>query len=240
MNGMKVTRRQFLAAGLGTSALLLSGCGKPLAAGLTGGLPGAPWPEAIARPDPSGRVYQPVADRVFTDAMLGQVIPRSRWAKAGPILKRINPMNGISRITVHHEGAAGSPVYFSDMASTAQRLEMIRNAHLERMSAADIGYHYVIDRAGRLWEGRDLKYQGAHVKDRNEHNIGVMVLGNFDIQSPADAQLDTLRDTVRALRRRHQVSTSAIYTHQELGPTECPGKALQPQMVQMRNRHAFA
>ncbi len=237
MNDMPLSRRRFLIAGLGTSALALTGCGGAMS---VDPLPSAPWPDAVARPDRRGRNDQPPADRAYTDRMLGQVIPRSRWAKGDPILRRINAMGRIANITVHHEGAAGAPVYFSDLASTAARLELIRNAHLQRMTAGDIGYHYVIDRAGRLWEGRDVRYQGAHVKDHNRQNVGVMVLGNFDIQSPTDAQLDSLRRTVLALRRRYRVTERAIYTHQELAPTACPGRALQAKVEQMRSRDAFA
>lgn len=237
MNGMKVSRRQFLAAGLGTGAtMLLTGCGQGLSAHA---LPGAPWPDAVARPDSDGRLLDPLTPRVYPDAGLGSIIPRSQWAKATPMLSRINPMRGINRITIHHEGAAGAPVYFADVRTTAARLETIRRSHLDRMTAGDIGYHFIIDRAGRVWEGRDLAYQGAHVKDNNEHNIGVMVLGNFDIQSPSTAQLDILATTIRALRRQYRVSGRAIHTHQELKPTACPGKGLQPKIVAMRANRVF-
>ncbi len=241
MSGMDVTRRQFLLAGLGTSAMLLTGCGPSAISTVAPAdqLPGTPWPDANARPDASGRAYRPKWQST-SDPMPGEVIPRSRWAKANPILGRINPMAGISAITIHHEGATNSPVYFSDIKATARRLEQIRKVHLDRMTAADIGYHYVIDRAGRVWEGRPLMYQGAHVKHHNEHNIGVMVLGNFDIQSPSNAQLNSLRSTVQTLRRRYRVEMKAIRTHQEIAPTACPGKMLQPKIVSLRSNRAFA
>ncbi|MEE9213111.1 MAG: peptidoglycan recognition family protein [Phycisphaeraceae bacterium] len=147
-------------------------------------------------------------------------------------------MGKIDRITVHHEGYR--PVYFSDMASTAERLELIRQSHLSRMRAGDIGYHYVIDRAGRLWECRDFHYQGAHVKNNNEHNLGVMVLGNFDRQQPTDAQIVTLRDTLSKLMRHYRVPVNRVYTHQEITPTACPGKKLQPTVVSLRTNHKLA
>jgi len=147
-------------------------------------------------------------------------------------MSRINMMNGISHITVHHEG--WTAVWFSDYRATQARLRLIQKAHMDRRWA-DIGYHYIIDRAGRLWEGRPIQYQGAHVPGHNEHNIGLMVLGNFELQHPSDAQMTKLQETLIQLRRQYDVPISHVHTHQELTPTKCPGKALQPEMVAMRH-----
>jgi N-acetyl-anhydromuramyl-L-alanine amidase AmpD len=118
-------------------------------------------------------------------------------------------------------------------------MELIRTSH-RRKGWSDIGYHYVIDRAGRLWEARPINYQGAHVRDNNEHNIGVMCMGNFDLQQPSEAQLTTLARTVQQIRQYYRVSESRIYTHQEINPTACPGRNMQPRVVTMRSRRMFA
>ena len=122
---------------------------------------------------------------------------------------------------------------------TAELLDSIRRYHVHGLRWADIGYHYVIDRTGRVWEGRPLTFQGAHVRDKNEHNIGVMVLGNFEIQRPSEAQLDRLAKFTRELRLRHAVSVSEIRSHREWAATACPGRHLQPQFVAMRANGAI-
>ena len=142
-------------------------------------------------------------------------------------------MRGINRITVHHEG--WDLVQFTDGASSAARLESIRNNHLERLHAGDIGYHFVIDRAGRIWAGRSLLLQGAHVRDHNEHNIGVMVLGNFNRQYPSKHQYGRLLGTLQQLMGQYQIGVDRVYTHRELGPTTCPGDILQVYMDRLRN-----
>ncbi len=188
--------------------------------------PATPAPVATpAAPTNIGVASTPVA------AALG-ALPRSNWATRPPIANRINPMNGVSRITCHHEG--WTPVWFNDALSVRERLETIRASHIQRLQAGDIGYHFIIDRAGRLWEGRSLIYQGAHVRAQNENNIGVMMLGNFDRQAPTNAQLATLERTLAHLRRQYRVPTSRVYTHQELNPTACPGQNLQPRIASMR------
>jgi len=147
-------------------------------------------------------------------------------------MRRTQKMGRISKITIHHEG--WKPVHFSDMDATVQRLEMIRRSHVGYRHWGDIGYHFIVDRAGRAWEARPLMLQGAHVRDHNEHNIGVMVLGNFDRQRPSSEQLQGVESLVSRLMRQHHVPLKKIYTHRELGPTTCPGNHLQPHMDAVR------
>jgi hypothetical protein len=121
-------------------------------------------------------------------------------------------------------------------SAAAARLELIRKAHLGRKDGhwGDIGYHYAIDPAGRLWEGRSLKWQGAHVKARNEGNIGVVVLGNYEKQSLNRAQSAAIEATLKLLMKKHNVPVSRVRTHQEWAATACPGKSLQRLMVNLR------
>ena len=145
-------------------------------------------------------------------------------------------MKGINRITIHHEG--WKVVGFDDYASTAARLDLIRRSHVNR-KFADIGYHFIIDRAGRVYEGRSVQYQGAHVRDNNEHNLGIMCLGNFDQQQPTDAQLRSLAATVALFRKRYNISASRVFTHREIVSTACPGRNLQSRVASLRRSKAF-
>jgi N-acetyl-anhydromuramyl-L-alanine amidase AmpD len=147
-------------------------------------------------------------------------------------------MKGINRITIHHEGH--TPVWFTDELNTKARLEQVRNIHTRDRRWGDIGYHYIIDRAGRVIEGRPLAYQGAHVSKQNPHNVGVMLLGNFEKQSPSQAQLAAMQSTLRYLMAKYRVPVKRVYTHRELGPTVCPGRNLQPRVASLRTNGALA
>jgi len=247
---MELTRREFVMLGLLGAGALLTGC-TTTGSQATSGTP-QDWPDLLGRPNGNGAGARgkPVAAGTAASGALGtghegtgatptyqnigslKAIARAHWAEAAPLMSKILPMNGIERITVHHEG--WTPVYYDDYATTLKRMDQIRRSHLERLGAGDIGYHFVIDRAGRLWQGRDLAYQGAHVHDHNPHNVGVMCLGNFDLQRPTDAQLTTLKPTLAALMKQFRVANKNVFTHQELNPTECPGRALQANMVSLR------
>jgi hypothetical protein len=238
---MEFSRRAFLLLGVSGAAVYLAGCTSAQESGLGGERPSPLWPGGMAGaggvmlPNPApGMPWSPPVPPVAPPSGTGplRAIARSAWTNRPPMYARILPMNGVERITVHHEGSGA--VEFSDAASTAQRLEMVREYHAVERGWGDIGYHYVIDRAGRVWQGRDVAYQGAHVRDHNAHNLGVMVLGNFDLQRPTDVQVSTLRASLVTLQRSYRIPTQHVYTHQELNPTECPGVALQRDMVVLR------
>jgi len=163
------------------------------------------------------------------------VVPRTDWTTARPNLKQIALMDGIARITVHH--TAGQ-MQTDAWRPTAGELEAIREFHSGAESKdrhwADIAYHFAVDRAGRVWQARPLAYQGAHVKGHNEHNLGIVLLGNFEVQSPAAAQLTALSLFVGFLRTLYNVPLGQVFTHGELGMTSCPGKSLQAFMDRAR------
>lgn len=161
------------------------------------------------------------------------VLPRSRWTRSAPELSLADPMRGISQITIHHDGMP--PVSLSSMNSVASRIEQIRASHRQR-GWADIGYHYVIDPDGRVWEGRPIKLQGAHVKDQNPQNLGILVLGNFEQQTPTPRATAALDDFLVGQMRQYRIPVSRVYTHQELASTACPGRALQRYMESTRAR----
>lgn len=229
---MKLTRREMLLAGVGA---LIAGC-SAAPSSVASRRPSPVWP-TVATPPSADRVvaYKPAPAPPVAAAASGPLphaVARARWARSGPVMARVNPMNGVKRITVHHEG---STIFTrTDFAATAARVEGIRHYHVSERRFGDIGYHYIVDRAGTVWAGRDVRYQGAHVSEQNEHNVGVMCLGNFNKQSPTDAQLTALRATVAALAGYYNVPRNRIYTHRELGPTSCPGSSLQPRVASMR------
>ena len=184
----------------------------------------------FAPPAPSHALPPPVV-RVEPANTYG-ILPRSMWARGGPDLSRVDPMNGVKLITFHHSGDP-KPFWSADFGETAQHLEYVREYHRSR-NFQDIGYHFAIDRAGRVWQLRSLKYEGQHVRYNNEHNVGVVVLGNFDMQPMTQQQKDKVRIFGSLLRKQYSLPIARVYTHQEIVSTECPGHGMQPYMVAIR------
>ena len=166
-----------------------------------------------------------------------RILGRSSWNARAPKTSRLKPMGKISRITVHH--SAGKTFWAHSREDTARHIRSIQRYHQDEKKWADIGYHYVIDRAGIVWQGRSRSYQGAHAGGAaNRGNIGIVVLGNYTRQEPHREQIRSLANLVGQLSDRHGVPHYRVYTHKELQPghTACPGPALTRVVGQIRGK----
>jgi hypothetical protein len=206
------------------------------------------WPDPSRPQGPAARTatgpVQPAASTAVTPdpkaKAVDGVIPRARWARGNPDGADLNKMIvPIKWITIHHDGL-DSPMTETSERASAARIEWIRCGHRGR-GFSDIGYHYVIDRDGRVWEGRSMRWQGAHVARHNEQNIGILVMGNFDIQKPSQQQLDGLRAHVRKLLAQYKLSRGRVLTHREWAgaKTACPGKHLQAAVDDARRKNTW-
>ena len=161
------------------------------------------------------------------------VIPRSKWTSASPKRWLADPMSTIRHITVHHD--AIMPVPSGSYADSLRRMNLIRRGHLNN-GWADIGYHFAIDPKGRIWQARPLELQGAHVKNHNPGNLGIVVFGNYEKIRPTQATLNSVNQMIAYAMQRFNVPISKVHTHQELRNTACPGRFLQEQMRITRAR----
>jgi hypothetical protein len=165
------------------------------------------------------------------------VLPRAQWHAARPDRANLDRMDSVTRITIHH-----SAIYLRDThpAAAATQLQHIQREHMQERGYGDIGYHFLIDPAGRVWQGRELQWQGAHAGGANNvRNVGVCVLGNFvhgsKGQDPTAAQVAALVELVTALRARFGVPAARIYRHGDLKATECPGPRMAAVMAKLRS-----
>ena len=209
------------------SALFLVGCGTKK---VTSTLPSPIWSGAQSPILEEATVVLPEPT-----ISLG-AISRGTWAKGQPIPRNMNRMLPARYITLHHDGMTAFTS--TSKSSAASRLETIRKSHLRRDGGrwGDIGYHFAIDPAGRLWQARPLSWQGAHVRAKNEGNIGIVVLGNYEKQSVNSAQIGAVTATLHSLMSKYKVPVSRVRTHQEWAATACPGRSLQQAMVGIRSR----
>ncbi|MBI3985658.1 MAG: N-acetylmuramoyl-L-alanine amidase [Lentisphaerae bacterium] len=159
------------------------------------------------------------------------IIRRSEWSRAPGKQDLLKPAEGFTRLTVHHEGnGVNTHTRWDDVA---RDLNGILDAHMKK-HWGDIAYHFVIDYSGRIWEGRSLGYEGAHVLANNEENLGVMLMGNFEEQQPSARQLASLNRLIAAVRRKYLISLSSIYGHRDLGHSVCPGRNLYAYVTGLR------
>lgn len=150
---------------------------------------------------------------------------RAEW-NAAALRANVDPMQPVRRITVHHTAMPSGATWPKAVGS---EIREIQSAH-QGKGWADIGYHFLIDAGGGIWEGRPLRWQGAHEgAGLNQGAIGVCLLGNFDEQPLPGAQRDALARLLDGLSRHFRLDGGDIKTHGEVrrDPTNCPGRALQ-------------
>ena len=210
----------------------LGGCGTTAASRAS--RPEPLWPEDLAKV-PGRRVPTPTETVVAPDSgAIPGLVSRDAWARGTPVPALMNRMTPVRHITIHHDGMP--PVSLNSRAQIAARIEVIRAGHRAK-GWGDIGYHFIVDPQGAVWQGRPLLWQGAHVKDRNQGNVGVLVLGNFESTRPTDAQLDALERQIAGLMRIYRVSATSVRSHQEWpgAATACPGRHMQAKMNGVRD-----
>lgn len=141
------------------------------------------------------------------------IIPRSAWhARA--------PKNHISTTWAHRTEFV---VHHSE-GPTTQAVRAIQDFHMDTRGWADIGYNFLVDDAGRIYEGRGWLVIGAQATGHNTSGIGVCYIG---MNSPTDAAKHSIRamyDEANHLAGR----TLAKHGHGQLSQnnTSCPGSSL--------------
>lgn len=187
--------------------------------------------------------------RVLAQADAPPIVPRLSWG-ADESIRRGPPTYAadVSLAIVHH--TAGSNDY--SRAEAAAIVKGIQLFHVQGNGWNDIGYNFLVDRFGTVYEGRfggiDRNVVGAHARGFNTGSVGVALLGSYGSTQPSKAAQDAI---ARLLAWRldivHVDPTSfltfisggseryatgipvvlnAVSGHRDTGFTECPGDAL--------------
>ena len=117
-------------------------------------------------------------------------------------------------LVVHH-----SAFYKADGLAT---LREVQRLHRNDRGWADVGYHFLLDIDGRIYEGRDLRARGVHTQGHNTGSAGLCLLGDFRSESPPEAQWKALVDLGRWLVDTLRVTHIAGHSQFNLS-TVCPG-----------------
>ena len=188
------------------------------------------------------------------------IINRAQWgADEGMRCGQPRYDTRIQAGVVHH--TAGSNDYTP--GDSAGIVRSIYEYHTRTLGWCDIAYNALVDKYGQVFEGRaggmTRPVEGAHTGGFNHNTWGVAMLGNFEVVPPTPIQL---RTTARLLGwvlgqtgvdpRGTVVLPSeggsftkfpfgasprlpTIFTHRDVGITECPGNAAYALMDQIRD-----
>jgi len=179
------------------------------------------------------------------------IVPRSEWG-GDQCLNGAHPdrsyVDRIRLVFVHHTSvSAAANAYTAD--EVKDRIYAICAYHVNVRGWDDIGYNYVIDRFGTIYEGRGggLDVQGAHTKGFNSYSAGVAFLGYYqDVPPSPEAQqaFESLATWILDVNHVDPLSTTTVVSlgspkfeegvsvtlpviagHRDTGVTACPGNA---------------
>jgi hypothetical protein len=100
---------------------------------------------------------------------------------------------------VHHTASTSN----YSAAQAAAQIRAIYAYHTKSLGHSDIDYNFVVDRFGRLYEGRyggmDRPVLGGHTAGFNENTFAVVALGNFETFSPAAKDMAAIKESIARL-----------------------------------------
>jgi hypothetical protein len=188
-----------------------------------------------------------------------RIHPRSEWG-AEQCPTRGVAYGRVRAATVHHTVTANN---YSRAQAPAAILAVCR-FHRNTNGWNDIGYNFVVDRFGRIWEGRaggvDEAVMGSHAQGYNSQTTGISNLGTFTSVPQTDAAIGAMARLIRWKLSNHGVPsfgtarlTSAggpsarygygdtrrfprVMGHRDTGATACPGEQLYYQLPELRER----
>jgi uncharacterized protein with LGFP repeats len=150
--------------------------------------PAAPSDAAPAAMAQAASVAQPA---ILTRAQWGA---DESWRSRGPLYT-----SDVQAGFVHHTASTSN--YSPEQA--AAQVRAIYSYHTRSLGHSDIDYNFVVDRFGRLYEGRaggmDKPVLGAHTAGFNEHTFAVVALGNFETFRPSATDMSAIRGSIAKL-----------------------------------------
>ena len=179
------------------------------------------------------------------------IYSRAQWGANEKLRESGNPGYGtIKAGFIHHTVNTNS--YTASQVPALMR--GIYAYHTQSRGWRDIGYNFIVDRFGRIWEGRfggvSKAVVGAHTLGYNEYSFAMSALGNFDVANPPAKMLDAYASlfawklsmyNVRADNPKVYVKNKyfkAISGHRDAGSTACPGRYLYAKLPSIRTAAA--
>jgi uncharacterized protein with LGFP repeats len=189
------------------------------------------------------------------------IITRLSW-RANEGIRRAAPTYArtLQFAVVHH--TAGSNNYTaSQSAAIVRGIELY---HVKGNGWNDIGYNFLIDKYGQVFEGRyggiDKNVVGAHAEGFNTGSVGIALIGTYQTAAPTTAAKTALAkllawrldiahvDPLSTLtfgsggNPRFPAGTPvflrAVSGHRDTGPTSCPGAVLYAQLAALARQAA--
>jgi uncharacterized protein with LGFP repeats len=204
-----------------------------------------------------------VEDTAHAATAMPSVYSRAQWG-ADESIRTWAPqyVATVKAATLHH--TADTNDYTADQVPAMMR--SIYRYHTVSLGWGDIGYNVIVDKFGRLWEGRfgglSSTVVGAHAGGFNTSTFGVSMLGNYDVVPVPQVTVDAVAAIIAwkfslfgidprgttsltsggggtaKYAAGTKVTLPTIFGHRDVGSTACPGRYGYARLGEIRDRAA--
>lgn len=129
----------------------------------------------------------------------------------------LRPLHAIEQIVVHHSADNG----------TIQSIAEYHTAPKPKGNGwPGIGYTFVIDQEGIIYQAHDLDTLCFNVANQNTKSLGICLIGNFEKNPVPPAQLESLKWLIPQVKQFLKPLKVIGHREAEGAATKCPGKHL--------------
>jgi len=173
------------------------------------------------------------------------IISRSAWGANEKYMTWKPDYAGVKAIVIHH--TAGE-----EGALAADQMSVVRNlyyGHAVSNGWGDIGYNFVIDVNGNIYEGREggNGVIAGHTLGYNSGTIGIVLIGDYNVRTMSPDQYQALTDLVAYESYVNQIDpTGQVYLknktiptivgHKDLNATLCPGVSIYERITDLKGK----
>ncbi|MFG2382677.1 N-acetylmuramoyl-L-alanine amidase [Streptomyces avermitilis] len=190
-----------------------------------------------------------------------RIITRHGWGADESLRARSFVYTSKVKAAFVHHTASGNKYTCSQAPSV---IRGIYRYHVLSSGWRDIGYNFLVDKCGNIYEGRaggvTKAVMGAHTLGFNSNSMGIAVLGTFSSTKPAAAAVNAIAKLTawklglygadprgktylksaggNLYRKGKNVRLNVISGHRDGFATECPGKQLYGKLGSARSTSA--
>ena len=168
---------------------------------------GVPWAGGVAALNLDGPPPPPI-------------VTRAQWGADESLRNNVGTYAPIRKLVVHH---TASPTSAGDPMSTVRQ---VYEYHVVTRGYDDVGYNFLIDQFGTIYEGRWARdyangelhggeatdgwgVVGGHTQGMNCGSCGVVLIGDFSSHRPTKAAVSSLVSLLAWKAGRHQIDVTA-------------------------------
>ncbi|HEX8582336.1 MAG TPA: N-acetylmuramoyl-L-alanine amidase, partial [Acidimicrobiales bacterium] len=196
---------------------------------------------------------------------------RGRGDAAGvlprPVGRRRAPHEVDPAVRQHHQGRDAAPHRRFEQLHRRPGPAILRSTytyHAQSLGWGDIGYNVLVDKFGRLWEGRSgglaSTVVGAHAGGFNTSTFGVSMMGNYDVVGTPQPMIDSVAAIIGwkfslygvnpkgtttltsggtdKYAAGARVTLPTIHGHRDTKSTACPGRYGYARLPEIRDKVA--